>query len=123
MPERPQILTVGLNRRNLALLAELLGKAGYESVSANNLEEFDQLLESLDNIDLALVDLAGFGRHIWDRCDRLRRAQIPFLIISAGHLDGLQQDSVAHGARAVLTKPLASKELLGMIRGLLEAST
>lgn len=122
MPERPQILVVDLNRRNLELLAGLLGKAGYESMCANSIEDFDQALESLDNIDLALVDLANFGGHIWDRCDRLRKAQIPFLIISAGHLEGLQQDGVTHGARAVLTKPLASRKLLGMIRSLLEAS-
>ena len=83
------------------------------------MEDFDHALDSVSKIDLALVDLAGFDHHIWDRCDRLRTAQIPFLIISAGHLNTVQQDSVMHGARAVLMKPLASKDLLGMIRGLL----
>jgi hypothetical protein len=33
-------------------------------------------------------------------------------------MDTVRQDGVTHGAKAVLTKPLASKDLLGMIRGL-----
>lgn len=122
MPERRLILTVDRNRRNLELLTRFLDNAGYESVTANSIEDFDQILESIDELDLALVDLAGFDRNIWDRCDRLRNAHVPFLIISAGHLDSVQQDSVAHGAQAVLMKPLASKDLLGMIRGLLQES-
>ena len=34
MSERRVILTVDRNRRNLELLSQFLGKAGYESVSA-----------------------------------------------------------------------------------------
>lgn len=120
MPERRVILTVDRNRRNLELLSRFLDKAGYDSESANSIEDFDQVLESGGKIDLALVDLAGFDTNIWDRCDRLRNANIPFLIISAGHLAGLEQDSVTHGAQAVLMKPLASKDLLGIIQSLLQ---
>lgn len=122
MPERRVILTVDRNPRNLELLAGFLGKAGYESVSASRIADFDHALDSAAKIDLALVDLAGFDHQIWDRCDRLKEAQIPFLIISAGQPNTVQQDSVTHGARAVLMKPLASKDLLGMIRGLLRES-
>lgn len=104
------------------MLSRFLDKAGYDSESANSIEDFDQVLESSGKIDLALVDLAGFDRNIWDRCDRLRNANIPFLIISAAHLESVEQDSVTHGAQGVLMKPLASKDLLGIIRGLLQES-
>jgi hypothetical protein len=44
-----------------------------------------------DDIGLALIDIAGFERSIWERCEGLRAKQIPFLVLSPEQSTGLQQ--------------------------------
>lgn len=119
----PLILAVDRNRRNLDLLSQFLGREGYETIAAASLEEFDQVLDERAGINLALIDIAGFDRSVWERCERLRAKEIPFIIISPRQSAALQQASLAHGARGVLLKPLAVKELLGLIRGFVEEET
>lgn len=120
MADAPRLLAVDHNRRNLELLTQFLSREGYQIVGVASLEEFDRVLKQAKGIALALVDLAGFDQHIWERCDRLRKAKIPFLLISPKQLAAVQQAGVAHGARGVLTKPLVARELLKLIRSLLE---
>lgn len=118
MEGKKTILVVSHNRRNLQLLVQFLEKAGYQTRGVNSLEELDQSLEKKETIDLALLDLAGFDRSIWERCERLRTANISFLVISPKQSAIVQQSSLAAGARGVLVKPLVVKELLGLIRSL-----
>lgn len=115
----PVILAVNRNRRNAELLAQLLDQQGYESLYATSLEEFDQALNRGEHIDLALVDVAGFDQEVWSRCDRLREGAVPFVVISGRGLAGIESAGARHGASGTLTKPLAAKELLGLIQGLL----
>jgi len=116
------ILAVDRNHRNLDLLAKLLESQGYETVTSDTLEEFDRALASLEKIHLALVDIQGFDAGIWERCESLHRSHIPFLIVSSSSQSRpeIQQICHSHGARGVLVKPLSSKDLIGMIRSLLE---
>ena len=114
------ILAVDGNHRNLELLSQFLGREGYQMRSAATLEEFDQVLADADSIGVALVDIAGFDQSIWERCEGLRHHKIPFLVLSPKHSVALQQVSLTYGARGVLIKPLIGKELLGLIRSLLE---
>jgi DNA-binding response OmpR family regulator len=116
----PLILAVDRNRRNLDLLGQFLGKEGYQLRTAATPDEFDLALAGSDEIGLALVDIAGFDRSIWERCEVLRARKIPFLVLSPKQSLALQQASLTHGARGVLIKPLVVKELLGIIRSLLE---
>lgn len=120
MATLPPILVVDHNRRNLELLAQFLGQAGYPMVLAYDAEEFGLALDRSDEIGLALIDLAGLGRRIWDPCERLRAKGIPLLVISPRQSVAIERESLAHGARSVLIKPLVVKELLALIRGLLE---
>ncbi|RMF90252.1 MAG: DNA-binding response regulator [Nitrospinota bacterium] len=122
MPEPPLILAVDRNRRNLELLTQFLTREGYQVQGVASAEELDQVLAASTQIDLALIDLAGFDRSIWERCEQLRRREIPFLILSPRQSLALQQESLAHGARGVLVKPLAVRELLGIMQSLLEES-
>jgi DNA-binding response OmpR family regulator len=115
-----QILVVDHNRRNLELLSQFLGREGYQVLAVTTLDEFDQTLAASDNIGLVLVDIAGFDRSIWERCEGLRVKRIPFLVLSPRQSTALQQTSFSHGARGLLVKPLVVKELLGIIRSLLE---
>jgi DNA-binding response OmpR family regulator len=114
------ILAVDRNSRNLELLSQFLGHEGYQTHTAATLEEFDQVLGEDNNIGLALVDIAGFDRSIWERCEGLRHHRIPFLVLSPKQSAAIQQESLTHGARGVLIKPLVVKELLGLIHSLLE---
>jgi DNA-binding response OmpR family regulator len=116
----PLILAVDRNPRNVELLRQFLGKAGYELLAATTPDEFDRALAASEDIKVALVDIGGFDRSIWERCEGLRARQIPFLVLSPKQSTALQQTSLTHGARGVLVKPLVVKELLGIIRSLLE---
>jgi DNA-binding response OmpR family regulator len=121
MKASPLLLAVDRNRHNVELLAKFLGKEGYQMVTATTLEEFDHVIAEANKIGLALVDIAGFDRSIWERCEGLRAKKIPFLVLSPKQSTVLQQASLTHGARGVMVKPLVVKELLGVIRSLLEA--
>ncbi len=82
MDSKPLILTVDRNQRNLELLAQILGKEGYDTLSANTLEGIDQILERGDPIGVALVDISGFDRQIWAYCEKLSDNGVPLLVIS-----------------------------------------
>jgi DNA-binding response OmpR family regulator len=114
------ILAVDRNHRNLELLSQFLEREGYQTRPAATLEDFDQALAEANGIGLALVDIAGFDRAIWERCEELRHHKIPFLVISPKQSAAIQQASLTHGARGVLIKPLVVREFMGLIRSLLE---
>jgi DNA-binding response OmpR family regulator len=120
MKGAPLILALDRNQRNVELLRQFLGKEGYQLLAATTLDEFDRALAESDDIGLALVDIAGFDRSVWERCEGLRAKKVPFLVLSPRQSTALQQTSLTHGARGVLLKPLVVKELLGIIRSLLE---
>lgn len=119
MKENPVILAVDKNQRNLELLAQFLGKEGYQVMKANSLEALEQALKSVEEIDLAMIDIAGFDRRIWNCCQHLREQKIPFFILSPKQSTALQNESLAYGARSMLVKPLVVKELLGIIHSLI----
>jgi DNA-binding response OmpR family regulator len=116
------ILLVNHNQRNLELLSDFLAKGGYVTAPASSLEAFDTLLTGPDEVDIALVDVAGFDQAIWERCEQLRRRKIPFLVISPRQSVAIQQASLTHGAKGVMIKPLVTRELLGIIESMLEGT-
>ena len=119
MSEKPLILTVDSNSRNLELLNQFLIKQGYEIISANNLSELDRQLSELLEIKLVMLDITGFERTIWERCEQLQNQEIPFLVISPKQNATIQLQSIAHGARSMLVKPLVMRQLLALIKSLL----
>lgn len=118
MAEKSIILAVDSNRHNLELLIQYLGQEGYETRSASSLAELNQAIKE-NKMSLVLIDLSGFDQRIWERCEQLRKARIPFIIISTRRSLIVQQESMKHGARGVLVKPLGVKELVGYIHALL----
>ena len=114
------LLLVSHLPRNLQLLADFLTKEGYATLTAANYEEFDQALNQSQAIAGSLVDIAGFDSQIWTRCEQLRAAKIPFLIFSPRQSTAIQQASITHGAKGVMVKPLVVKELITVIRSILE---
>ena len=119
MTQQSLILAVDRNRRNLELLTQFLGKEGYETIAASSFDEIEQALSD-NEVKLVLLDISGFNSSIWNLCEQLQGEQIPFLIISPKQSVAIQQESLAHGARSILVKPLIVKQLLGLIQSLLE---
>ncbi len=109
------ILVVNRNARNSSLLSEFLEERGYPSVGVGSLDELDDVLEGADDYSLALIDVSGFDQQIWARCIRLRTASVPFLLISSPRQSVGVEQGLRHGARGVLTKPLAMQELANLI--------
>ena len=121
IPSKKQtILIVNGNRRDLDTLREQLGKEGYQIYTASSCSELDKsLLASEGKITVALIDISDFDKEIWNDCEKLKKAKIPFLIISAKRSSAVQKESLEHGASGVFTKPLGTKELLEHIRGVI----
>jgi DNA-binding response OmpR family regulator len=109
------ILVVDSNRGNQELLSQQLGQAGYQILTAANLEEFDQVIQGKEKIALSLIDVSGFDRRIWERCEELHKAKTPFIVISAQRSPTIQRHSMKHGASGLLVKPLDFKDLLECI--------
>jgi CheY-like chemotaxis protein len=119
MAVQATILAVDRNPRNLELMQAFLEQNSYHVETAATLEAVDRALLGRQIIRLALVDISGFDRGIWERCERIRAAHIPFLVIYPSQQAAIQQESLEHGAQGTLTKPLTQKQLLGLISSLL----
>lgn len=117
MSDKPLILLIASNRANLTLLSQQLGQQGFETMSAASLEEVDKALEE-PRFALSLIDLSGFDQNLWARCEELRKARIPFIVISPQRSPAVQRDSMKHGASGLLVKPVGVKALIEYIRTL-----
>ena len=120
MTDRAAILAVDTNRRNLELLTQQLDTAGYRTRAAGSLEELDRELGGASPIGLALIDLTGFDERIWERCERLRHADVPFVVLTARRSPTIQREGIRHGASTIAVKPLRVPDLLEFIRTLVE---
>lgn len=109
------IMVIGTHSRNLELLSQFLGKEGYETRTAMTLERFVELLDSEERFGIALVDIAGFDRSIWQHCERCSQLGIPLFVISPPP-PRAQHESLEHGAHGVLYKPLVVKELIHLVK-------
>ena len=119
MKDKRTILVVSNNLQNMNLLIGFLEKLGYRARGAAGLQALDAILQETSAISLTLLDLAGFKREIWERCEQLRKNAIPFLVISPKQSYKLQKESLASGAGGMLVKPLVMKELAGFIQAFL----
>ena len=119
MTNKSNILIVGSDRANLELLSQQLVKEGYETVSAISLEELDSYIQEKKDTAVALIDLSGLDQGIWERCEALRKANIPFIVISPQRSPLIQKDSMKYGASGLLVKPVGMKELMEYIHTLL----
>jgi DNA-binding response OmpR family regulator len=113
------ILVVDSNRGNQELVSQQLGQAGYQTLTAASLEELDQAIQGKEKIALSLIDVSGFDRRIWERCEELHKAKTPFIVISARRSPTIQRHSMKHGTSGLLVKPLDFKDLLEYIHTVL----
>jgi CheY-like chemotaxis protein len=95
-------------RRALGRLLEL---AGYETRPFASGSEF---LENLDGIDAVILDLhlPGMSGFEVQKTLAARGTHIPVVVITGNDTPANRARSLADGARAYLTKPVDSEELL-----------
>ena len=110
--KKPVILVANSNRADLELLTQQLAKEGYATLDAASLEELDERIRVSKEIALGLIDLSGFDQRVWDRCEALRKARIPYIVISPQRSPLTQRESMKHGASGLLVKPVGIKDLL-----------
>jgi DNA-binding response OmpR family regulator len=121
MPKNPTILVLNRNQRNLGILNQILGAEGYEVVGSSDLEALDcEIQARKQSISLVLMDITGFNHSVWDSCECLRRENIPFLVLSPQHHHAVEKQGLIYGAKGVIVKPLAVKELLHLIETLIQ---
>ena len=119
MSDKSIILVVDSNCSNLELLSQQLGQAGYQTLAAASLEELNQAIKGEEKIALSLIDISGFDQHIWEQCQELHNAKIPFIVISPRRSSTIQRHSMKHGTSVLLVKPLDFKDLLEYIHTVL----
>jgi DNA-binding response OmpR family regulator len=112
LAKKPVIVVVNSNQADLGQLSQQLVKEGYDTLGAASLEELDKIMRMSKKIDLILIDLSGFDQRIWERCETLHKAKIPYIVISPQRSPFIQRESMKHGASCLLLKPLGIKELL-----------
>lgn len=115
MSAKSIVLIVDSNHSNLEFWSQQLGQAGYQILAAASLEELDQAIQGRETIALSLIDISGFDRHIWERCEELHKDKTPFIVISARRSPTIQRHSMKHGASGLLVKPLDFQDLLEYI--------
>lgn len=123
MNDRPSILFVDHNARNVSLVTAFLESEGYPTTGLSEASKLDDLIVELQvrpYVSLAFIDLTGFDASIWDRCRALHEAGIAFVVIarpqSAVARVDLQRQSHGMGARHTITKPLRKDQLLALVR-------
>ncbi|MXR51332.1 hypothetical protein GRX03_06895 [Halovenus sp. WSH3] len=114
MTDVKSALVVTYNEKDADLLGGFLGDQGYAVTGVSSLSAFDAQLSAPEQFDFALVDADGFPPAVWERCEQLQRAAVPFLVLS------LNPDQVSAGSEAetnqpVLEKPIQKADLLGLI--------
>lgn len=118
-PKRPLIAVIDSNRVSLESYGIQLSQGRYRALQVTDLDELDRVLETVPDINLALIDLEGFGSEVWDRCQQLKRARIPFVLLSPHRSPTVQRDAIQAGARGVFIKPLAPGELVEHVRAVI----
>lgn len=124
--KRPTILVVNINPQNVKIVREILEKHNYCCpVGITDLQELEKILDSGIPVDLALIDITGFGREIWEKMEKLQNRNIPFIIISPKQMDliKVQVEGVRVGAKGHLQKPLSIKHLMGLINEFLRENS
>ena len=117
--QKPVILIVDNNRSQGETFAQSLVSEGFETRVAGSMAEAETLLQEIEEVKLALIDISGFDRTFWDQCSQLQDRGVPFVIVAPQRSPYVQQESLKCGARGVLVKPISAKEMIEHIKGVL----
>ena len=120
--EKPRVLVVDDERRNVKLMTSYLLPEGYEVLPAHSGEEAMALMAHTE-VDLLLLDIMMPGLDGYEVCKRIKNRDatrlVPVILITA--LDDIQAKirGIEAGADDFLTKPANREELLARTRALI----
>jgi DNA-binding NtrC family response regulator len=119
MADREIILTAVTDQSQLELLKKQLGNEGYEIVSAASVTELVGVIGKKGKISMAVVDISAFDQSVWEPLENLKKANIPYIVMTTQRSPSVQRESLKHGASGLFTKGLRFKDLLEYIHTLL----
>lgn len=117
---KPLIFSLSRNKRNSDILVKILGEQGYDVAGFSEPIEMVSEAKKRQKVDLVLMDISGFNQNIWKSCEDLRLLDITFLVLSPQQHRVIEEQSMKQGAERVLVKPLVIKELLLLVKSLVE---
>lgn len=117
---KPLIFSLSRNKRNSDILVKILGEQGYDVAGFSEPIEMVSEAKNREKVDLVLMDISGFNQNIWKSCEDLRLLDITFLVLSPQQHRVIEEQSMKQGAERVLVKPLVIKELLLLVKSLVE---
>jgi two-component system cell cycle response regulator DivK len=116
------VLVVEDNARNMTLVRDVLGHAGYRTLGAGDGEEGVALARA-HRPDLILMDIQLPGMDGVEALARLREdastAEIPVVALTAFAMKDDRKRFLAAGFRGYLEKPLSVRELPGHVGALI----
>ena len=118
-----RILVIDDQEEYLIALKNLLGKAGYEVMTADNANDGLKTARNLEP-DLILCDMSMPGSDGVDVLDIVqddaKLSQIPFVFLTAMHGDSLRDQALRLGAKRYITKPIDHPLLLNTLAELIK---
>jgi two-component system cell cycle response regulator DivK len=122
MNAAPIVLIVEDNARNMTLVRDVLGHAGYRTLEASDGEQGVALARS-HQPDLILMDIQLPGMDGVEALTRLREdastAEIPVVALTAFAMKEDRERLLAAGFRGYIEKPLSVRELPGAVGALI----
>lgn len=112
VPAKRRILIVDDDPLLLQFLTEVIGHAGYETVSANSGEQALQLIGEREP-DMALLDITMPGMTGLELAKHLKtHTTVPFMFLSAIGDSESSKQAAAYGAVGYLVKPVDAERLM-----------
>jgi CheY-like chemotaxis protein len=116
---RPKVLVVDDDPDMVRLLSAILDRVGFQPLAAyDGVQGFT--LAVREKPCLVLLDLhlpAGGGISLLERYRMLRGTRdIPVLMITADHTEGLAETALAKGAQGFVLKPVDPEQLEGLLK-------
>ncbi len=121
MEEKSNILIVDDDMRNIFALATLLDEQGMEIVSANNGRDAIKKVESDADIDVVLMDIMMPEMDGIQTIKEIRKlpkgGDLPIIAVTAKAMKGDREKCIEAGAWDYLSKPVATDQMLAVLRG------
>ncbi|MEI6683099.1 MAG: PocR ligand-binding domain-containing protein [Bacteroidota bacterium] len=116
-----KILLVEDEVTNMKLLTILLNHTGAEFLCAVNGKEVRDHYETIDQVDLVLLDVRLPDANGWELAKELKsiRPGLPVIVQTAFAMAGDREKSLAAGCNDHISKPIKKEQLLKMISGYL----
>ena len=114
------VLVVDDNVRNAFALSSLLNDKNLRTTIATSGEKALEMLETIADIDLVLMDIMMPGMDGYETMQRVRAQpkfrNLPILALTAKAMKGDQEKCIAAGANDYLSKPVDADRLFSMLR-------